>query len=233
VTKLPRAFFPALFCGEAIDPHELRELQKLAVQVHFGAGKTIFSEGELADSVFGLSQGVVRLYKLVADGRRQVLTFALPGEFLEMPLANRHNLSADAIGEVSLSRFSRIELTKFIQSSPNFMRLLMEFAVRQLAKAQDQLLVIGKGSAEEKVTIFLVNWRGRLARLTAFSERIPLPMPRQDVTDFLGLTLETISRTLTKLEQRNAIRIVPKGVFLTGLEQTLLSRALDENTLEI
>jgi CRP/FNR family transcriptional regulator len=84
------------------------------------------------------------------------------------------------------------------------------------------LLLIGKGSAEEKVAIFLVNWRSRLARLTAFSESIPLPMPRQDIADYLGLTLETISRTLTKLEQRNAIRIVPKGVLLTGLEQTLL-----------
>jgi CRP/FNR family transcriptional regulator len=87
--------------------------------------------------------------------------------------------------------------------------------------AQDQLLLLGNGSAEEKVAIFLISWRNRLARLSAFSETIPLPMRRQDIADLLGLKLETISRTLAKLEQ-NVIRIVPNGVFLMGLEQTLL-----------
>jgi CRP/FNR family transcriptional regulator len=219
---MPRALFPALFCGDAANMFQRRELQKLAIQVYFRSGKTIFSERELADAVFGLSQGVVRLYKLLPDGRRRVLAFALPGDFLGMPFTERHNFSADAIGEVALCRFSRADLTKFIQSSPNIMRLIIEFAIRELDKAQDQLLLLGNGSAEEKVAIFLVNWRNRLARLSVFSETVPLPMRRQDIADFLGLKLETVSRTLARLEQKNVIRIVPKGVFLTGLEQTLL-----------
>jgi CRP/FNR family transcriptional regulator len=219
---MPRAFFPTLFCGVAVIASEVRELQRLATQVYFHAEKTIFSEGEPADTVFGLSQGVVRHYKLLPDGRRQVLAFALPGDFLGMPLADRHNFSADAIGEVSLCRFSRDDLAKFIQSSPNIMRLIIEFATRELDMAQDQLQLLGNGSAQERVAIFLVSWRNRLARLSAFSETVPLPMRRQDIADFLGLKLETVSRTLAKLEQKNAIRIVPKGVFLTGLEQTLL-----------
>jgi CRP/FNR family transcriptional regulator len=219
---MPRALFPALFCGDAANLFELRELQKLAIQVYFRSGKTIFSKREPADAVFGLSQGVVRLYKRLPDGRRQVLTFALPGDFLGMPFAERHNFSADAIGEVALCRFSRADLTEFIQSSPNVMRLIVEFAIRELDMAQDQLLLLGNGSAEEKVAIFLVNWRNRLARLSVFSETVPLPMRRQDIADYLGLKLETVSRTLAKLEKKNVIRIVPKGVFLTGLEQTLL-----------
>ncbi len=217
---MPGGFFPSLFCGEAADPNELREFQKLAVQVRVAAGKTIFSEGELADSVFGLSRGFVRLYKLLPDGRRQILGFALPGDFLGMPINDKHRLSADTIGEVTLSRFSRIKLANFVLSSPNVLRLLMEFAARQLEMAQDQIALIGRRSAEEKVSIFLVNWRSRLTWITAFSEAVPLPMPRQDIADFLGLTLETISRTFTKLEQRKAIRILPKAVvMLTGLEQ--------------
>lgn len=219
---MPRALFPALFCGAAANAFELRELQKLAIQVYFRSGKTIFSEREIADAVFGLSQGTVRLYKLLPDGRRQVLAFALPGDFLGMPFAERHNFSADAIGEVALCRFSRDDLIKFIQSSPNIMRLMIEFAIRELDMAQDQLLLLGNGSAEEKVALFLVNWRNRLAQLSVFSETVPLPMRRQDIADFLGLKLETVSRTLAKLEQKNVIRIVPKGVFLTGLENTLL-----------
>jgi CRP/FNR family transcriptional regulator, anaerobic regulatory protein len=219
---MPRAFFPTLFCGSAATPLELRELQGLASQVYFRSGKTIFSESEVADGVFGLSQGVARLYKLLPDGRRQVLAFALPGDFLGMPLAERYSFSADAIGEVALCRFSRGDLTKFIQSSPNIMRLLIEFAIRELDMAQDQLLLLGNGSAEEKVAMFLVSWRNRLARIIPFSETVPLPMRRQDIADFLGLKLETVSRTLAKLEQKNVIRVVPKGVFLTGLEHTLM-----------
>jgi CRP/FNR family transcriptional regulator len=219
---MPRAFFPTLFCGEACDTLELRELQKLATHVRLGAGKTIFREGERADTAFGLSQGVVRLYKLLPDGRRQILTFALPGDFLGMPFAERHSFSADAIGEVVLCRFSRVELAKFIQSNLNIMRLLIGFATSELDMAQDHLQLVGNGSAEEKVAIFLVSWRNRLARLGAFSETVPLLMPRQDIADFLGLTLETISRTLAKLEHKNMIRLIPKGVFLTGLEHALV-----------
>jgi CRP/FNR family transcriptional regulator, anaerobic regulatory protein len=219
---MPRAMFPTMFCGAAATALELRELQGLATQVYFRSGRTIFSEGEPAASVFGLSQGVVRLYKLLPDGRRQVLAFVLPGDFLGMPLAERYNFSADAIGEVALCRFSRTDLKRFIQSSPSIMRLMVEFATRELDMAQDQLLLLGNASAEEKVAIFLISWRNRLARLSVFSETVPLPMRRQDMADFLGLKLETVSRTLAKLEQKNVIRVVPKGVFLTGLEHTLL-----------
>src|ERR1700692_2276764 len=169
---MPRGFFPTMFCGATPGAPELRELQRLATQVYFRAGRTIFSEGEVADSVFGLSQGFVRLYKLLPDGRRQVLAFALPGDFLGMPLADRHNFSADAIGEVALCRFSRGDLTKFTQSSPGIMRRLIDFATRELDMAQDQLLLLGNGSAEEKVAIFLVSWRNRVARLSVFSEKV-------------------------------------------------------------
>ena len=88
--------------------------------------------------------------------------------------------------------------------------------------ARDQQLLLGNGSAEEKVAIFLVDWRKRLEPLVAISHPLPLPMPRQDIADFLGLKLETVSRTLAKLEQKNVIRLIPKGVFLNGLEDTAL-----------
>src|SRR5450631_1352791 len=158
-SEMPRSHFPALFCGAAADARELREFQRLATPVYFRSGATIFSEGEPAANVFGLSQGVVRLYKLLPDGRRQILSFALPGDFLGLPLAERRSFSADAVGEVVLCRFSRGELTRHIRSSPDVMRLLIEFASRELATAQDQLLLLGNGSAEEKVAIFLVSWR--------------------------------------------------------------------------
>jgi len=215
-------FFPSAFCGGACTRHELSELTRLAAPVRFGGGQTIFSEGERAESSFGLSRGVVRLYKLLPDGRRQVVAFTLPGDFLAIPLANRFNFSADAIGDVNVSRFPREKLKRLILSSPNLQRLLIEFATREMHTAQNQLSLLGNGSAEEKVAIFLVNWRNRLARWATNSQPVPLPMRRQDIADFLGLKLETVSRTLAKLEEKDIIRLFPKGVLLTGLERASL-----------
>jgi CRP/FNR family transcriptional regulator len=212
--------FPALFCGEACDARELAELTRLATPLRFDGGQTIFREGDVARNAFGLSRGVVRLYRLLPDGRRQVVAFALPGDFLAMPLADRFGFSADAVGEVSVCRFPREELKRLIQTNPGITRLLIEFAASELQSAQDQLTLLGNGSAEERVVAFLGNWRRRMARLTPVSQSIPLPMRRQDIADFLGLKLETVSRTFAKLEQRNIIRIVPHGVVLIGLEQT-------------
>jgi CRP/FNR family transcriptional regulator len=211
-----------LFCGEACDARELAELTRLATPIRFDGGQTIFSEGDLARSAFGLSHGVVRLYRLLADGRRQVMAFALPGDFLAMPLADRFSFSADAVGEVSVCRFPREELKRLIQTNPGIMRLLIEFAASELQSAQDQLTLLGNGSAEERVIAFLINWRRRVGRLTPVSQAVPLPMRRQDIADFLGLKLETVSRTFAKLEQRNVIRIVPHGVVLNRLEQSEL-----------
>ena len=218
---MPRAssFFPTLFCGEGCESRELAELKRLATPIRFEGGQTIFSEGEPATRAFGLSHGVVRLYRVLPDGRRQVVAFASPGDFLAMPLGDRFSLSADAVGQVGICRFPREELKRFIENSPNIMRLLIEFAARELQSAQDQLTLLGSGSAEERVATFLVNWRKRTAGLAPMSQAVPLPMRRQDIADFLGLKLETVSRTFAKLEQRDVIRIVPHGVVLTGLEQ--------------
>jgi CRP/FNR family transcriptional regulator len=87
-----------------------------------------------------------------------------------------------------------------------------EFATRELSLAQDQMLLLGRRSAEEKVAAFLVGWRDRLARLEGVTKTVILPMGRQDIADFLGLTIETVSRTFTKLEREKLIVIVPDGV---------------------
>ena len=182
------------------------------------AENMIFLEDERAESVFGLSEGTVRLFKLQPDGRRQILALALPGEFLEMPMMEQHRYSAAAIGEVELSRFPRDQLVAYIRSDPKLMGLLVDFATRQLNLAQGQLVMLGRRSAEERVLFFLATWRDRTAVLKPLQQFLPLPMWREDIADLLGLTIETISRTLSKLERKNVIRVVPGGVILTGLD---------------
>jgi CRP/FNR family transcriptional regulator, anaerobic regulatory protein len=94
------------------------------------------------------------------------------------------------------------------------LRVLNDVATRDLEMAQELLLLVCQASAEERVTTFLVNWRNRLASPSTSSPVLTLPMRRQDIADFLGLTLETVSRTFAKLHDKGIIRIVPKGVVL-------------------
>jgi CRP/FNR family transcriptional regulator len=143
---MPRVTFPDLIGKTALNSRELRKLQRLATPVRFRPGQKIVAEGEIASEVYGLSQGVVRVYKRLADGRHHVLRFALPGELLELPHSERHGLSADAIGAVSASRFGRSELLAFVQASRNMTQLLIEFAAEELKRSQDQMLSLGRGT---------------------------------------------------------------------------------------
>jgi CRP/FNR family transcriptional regulator len=209
---MARASFPDLFGKVALNSRELRKLQRLATPVRFRAGQQIVAEGEIASEVYGVSQGVVRVYKKLADGRHHVLRFALPGDFLEWPRDERHCVSADAIGAVSASRFARCELLEFIQASHGMKRLTIDVAAEELKRSQDQMLVLGRGAPEEQLTAFLASWRKRLPRR---SDRfVPLPMSRRDIAAHLGMAPETLTRTFAKLQRKKVIRAEADGVEL-------------------
>jgi CRP/FNR family transcriptional regulator len=198
----------------ALDNIELRELEQIGRNVRFARCETVFAQEELTTSFYNLIDGVMRLYKLLPDGRRQIVGFALPGDFLGMTATARHGFSADAIGPVSICRFSRAAFARFTENKPHLLRRMNEFAVRELSQAREHMVLLGRRSAEEKVATFLIGWRDRLARLGAMARTVPLPMSRQDIADFLGLTIETVSRTFTKLERDGVIEILPGSVCL-------------------
>jgi CRP/FNR family transcriptional regulator len=198
----------------ALDKAELRELEHLGRHVHFVSCDTVFAQEEMTTSFYNLLEGVMRLYKLLPDGRRQIVGFALPGDFLGMTASPRHSFSADAIGPVTICRFSRAAFARFMEDKSHLLRRINELAVRELTQAQDHMVLLGRRSAEEKVATFLVGWRARLARLNGETETVPLPMSRQDIADYLGLTIETVSRTFTKLERDGVIEILPGGICL-------------------
>jgi CRP/FNR family transcriptional regulator len=174
----------------------------------------VFSQEEIATSCFNVLEGVMRLYKLLPDGRRQIVGFALPGDFLGIAVNGRHGISADAVGTVVVCRFVKKSFARFVDERPNVLRRINEFVTRDLDEAHDQMVLLGRRSAEEKVATFLVKWRERLARIGQISAITPLPMSRQDIADYLGLTIETVSRTFTKLERDRVIDIVHGGIRL-------------------
>jgi CRP/FNR family transcriptional regulator len=195
-------------------PAELQEFEHLSRHVHFVSGVTVFAEEEIAISFYNVLEGVLRLYKLLPDGRRQIVGFALPGDFLGMAASARHGYSADAIGPVTVCRFFKSSFARFIENGPHLLRRVNELTVRELSQAQQHMVLLGRRSAEVRVVCFLIGWRDRLAQRRAPSRTVPLPMSRQDIADFLGLTIETVSRTFTKLERDGLIEIVPGSINL-------------------
>jgi CRP/FNR family transcriptional regulator len=201
----------------ALDSAELHDLEKLSQETRFASKETLFSEDENARRVYSLTQGVARLYRLLPDGRRHIVGFALPGDFLGTTLSDRYSFSVDAITPIVACRFSREGFSKFVEAKPNMLRRMNEFEVRELHLARNQMLLLGSRSAEQKVALFLIGWRDRLAQLGEVPKTLPLPMKRRDIADFLGLTIETVSRTFTRLEREKVIINVPKGIRLLNL----------------
>jgi len=200
-------------CG-ALDETDLAEFERIARHVQLDQGEALFAAGEVAHSVHSLTSGVARLYKLLPDGRRQVIGFALPGDFLGTAPSDRYTFSADAISALTACRLSREAFAHFIEQRPHFLIRINEFAARELMLAQEQMLLLGRRTAEEKVASFLIAWRERLAQIGDIRQTIALPMSRQDIADYLGLTIETVSRTLTRFEREKMLIIVAGGVRL-------------------
>lgn len=204
----------------ALEEDELAELEQMAQMARYAPRETMFLQGEDANCVYSITCGVARLYKLLQDGRRQIVGFALPGDFLGLAMNERYGFSADAIEPVTACRFQRGNYSRLIDSKPHLLRRLHDFASHELTLAQDQMTLLGRRTAEERVVSFLLSMRERWAKLAAKpSVTVRLPMSRQDIADFLGLTIETVSRTFTKLAKEKAIVIVPDGVRLMDLER--------------
>lgn len=200
-------------CG-ALNQSDLVEFERIVRHVHVASNEALFMAGEVATSVHNLNSGVARLYKLLPDGRRQVIGFALPGDFLGIAPSDHYVFSAEAIEPVTVCRLSREAFTHFIEYRPQFLLRINKFGAYELMLAQEHMLLLGRRTAEEKVAAFLVGWRERLAHIGDDRQTIALPMTRQDIADYLGLTIETVSRTLTRFQREKILIIVTGGVRL-------------------
>jgi len=168
-------------------------------------------EGEPAGAVFNVVRGLVRAFRLLPDGRRQLVGFALPGDLVGPAFRDTYSFSADAACSTVVCRFPRRGFWDLFGKRPTAMRTVCEAALHQLDVAHDQMVMLGGGSAKERVASFLIGFRERWHR-HAKAVLVPLPMGRQDIADFIGLSISTVSRTLNDFARRRLIVIVPGGV---------------------
>src|SRR6266700_2271663 len=110
----------------ALDKQEIDEFEHMSRHVHFATCETVFAQEDVTTSFYNVLDGVLRLYKLLPDGRRQIVGFALPGDFLGMAAAERHGFSADAIGPVSVCQFTKAAFARFAEHRPNLLRRINE-----------------------------------------------------------------------------------------------------------
>jgi len=195
---------------------EQHDVSLVRQRISFFAKTVVVIEGEPADSVYKLTHGIAVLYKIMADGRRQIVSFALPGDFLASPFSDIYPCSVEAIGEARADQFPRGPFLDFLWSHRENLWQTIEASLQETNAARDHMLLLGRGTAEEKFVEFIVNWRARIGRTGALASLVPLPMSRLDIADYLGLTIETISRLLAKLERDKVIRVIPEGLQLLG-----------------
>jgi len=167
------------------------------------AGDTAFFEGDRADEVFELASGVVRLCRLLPDGRRAVLGFHFAGETFGLCPGEAYGCTAEAVTAVTLRSCRRRTLEDAAERSPELRRRLSTVLWRELAAAQAGLLALGRMTAAERVAGFLVA----LSRRAGTPDTVELPMNRLDVADHLGLTIETVSRAMTELRKKGVIAL--------------------------
>jgi CRP/FNR family transcriptional regulator len=192
------------FCSGLSGP-DLSRLAAILGQVQAAAHETVFREGDPAHHYFSLAGGAVKLYKLLPDGRRQITAFLFPGDFFGLAVDGAYAYSAEAITPAVICRFPRLKLSRLMTEVPALENRMFAIAVEELAAAHEQMLLLGRKTAREKVATFLLMLAGRSRRAEAGDAPFEVPMGRADIADYLGLTIETVSRTLTMLKREEII----------------------------
>jgi len=177
--------------------------QAIGTATWFDANEEIFGEGERAEYFYQVVTGAVRTYKVLSDGRRQIGAFHLPGDVFGMEAGQHHRFSAEAIATSKIRIAKRSAIFARAGGDQELATELWTRTADDLQIAQHHMLLLGRKSAEERVATFLLQ----LAERANSEEALDLPMSRQDMADYLGLTIETVSRSLTNLRGRAAIEL--------------------------
>lgn len=198
---------PITIC-RGLDAPTLSGMRLLGTMQRLRPEQSVFHEGDPAKRVFMVTQGALKLYTLLADGRRQVTGFMFPGDFLGMSVDEEYAFTVEALEDTELYWFTREAFDRFLSEHPQVERELYRLAAHELAEAQRQMVLLGRKSAAERLASFFMSLLVRAERASgAPATSFDLPMTRVDIADYLGLTKETVSRMLADLRGRGLIRL--------------------------
>jgi len=196
---------PAEFTAKAAATSLVGSIAKTA-ETRLKAGSYLFYEGDTVEWLYQVTSGVLRLTRLLEDGRRQVIAFGYPGDIVGFPSGGLHHTDCDVLVDARLQPYRRSVLESG-ERDPNLHRELLQAALREISAMQDHFMMLGRKSATEKVASFLCVLTDRVGENLGDYKQVQLPMGRADIADFLGLTTETVSRTFTQLRKSRIIAI--------------------------
>jgi CRP/FNR family transcriptional regulator len=207
------ASFPCQTCEvrdqticSALNDDELLHLNKITTEVVLDPNGTVFMEGHESTYLFNVVSGAIRLSKSLPDGRRQITGFLFPGDFLGLSFGDEYTYSAEAIIESKLCRFERKRLLNLLEQFPKLEQQLLSLASNELVQAQDHILILGQKTANERLATLLLKFAERIGEENQDGYRFELPMNRADLGDYVGLTVETVSRVFTNLRNQGVIQ---------------------------
>ncbi|WOJ90135.1 helix-turn-helix domain-containing protein [Methylocapsa polymorpha] len=173
------------------------------MSLSYGRDEEIYGEGEDAEFVYKVASGAVRTYKLMRDGRRQIGEFHLAGDFFGFDIGGRHHLTAEAVIDSKVLVFKRRQVEAVVAHNLDAARELWLMTANHLQHAEDHMLLLGRKTARERLAAFLLEMDAR----NGDTGLIELPMLRRDIADYLGLTLETVSRSFSELQCEGVVEL--------------------------
>jgi CRP/FNR family transcriptional regulator len=207
-------------CG-ALTPGELVTLARHTHKARHEAGEELVGESTEITTYANVMSGVVKLSKMLEDGRQQLVGLQFAPDFLGRLFGQEHQLTAEAASAVELCVIPRTTLERMVAGSPALERRLMQQTLRELDEAREWMVTLGRKTAQEKVASFLHLVALHADPLVETDRQIvfELPLSRGDIGDFLGLTIETVSRQLTKLRQLGAIEVSGRRITVPDVEE--------------
>jgi CRP-like cAMP-binding protein len=181
----------------------LSALDRIGRAVSLSRGETLFYEGDAALNCFKVISGALRSCRVLTDGRRHIAEFFLPGDFVALGAEEAYRFTVEAVTDTKLMRYPRHSIEQMTEAQPRLNRCLPDLLCRSLSAAQQQMLLLGRKNAVERMASFLLMMAGRASD----GECVSLPMTRSDIADHLGLTTETVSRIFGQLKSQRVIQL--------------------------
>jgi CRP/FNR family transcriptional regulator, anaerobic regulatory protein len=210
--RIPCETCPVRYSGicSALDNAALLQLGKIARRKSVKAHQVIFRDGDKADQYFNIVSGVVKLIKTLANGEQHIIGLLYPPDFMGQSLSRRHTYSAEAAAETEVCFYPRVQFEIFLRTHPELERRIFHMTIRELDACRDWTLLLGRKCSYQRVAGFLLMMARRVPVMgcghsAGDSAHFQLPFTRSEMADYLGLTLETVSRQFSCLKKKRII----------------------------
>lgn len=216
-------------CGELAMP-ELKDLSAATIRQHFASGDTVVWDGDPATHGFIVTRGALRVSKVGSDGRRQILAFLFGGDVMTLPERPHYAVTVEALTQGEVCRFERRRFEAVMAKYPQLEKSYRKSAAHKLDIAYDHAFTLGRRTAMERLAAFLLDLKSGSCPKTP-TGTLALPMSRSDIADYLGLTIETVSRIFSRLKALKVIVLpAPQEVVVLDVERL---RALAESDVSV